>query len=171
MKKTGIIILSVVIVSACKTTRETVKTQTEEQSSQRITQVVKSVGEETEVKTNITKQRTFETDSTVIIEKEITYSKPDTSGLQYAEKVVERKITTGKKKISGQQIDDKKTSSESTQTEIATSATTENKTATTQEVKTKEKKSWPWKLAVITGVIVCVVLGIIKRHWFFRFIR
>lgn len=171
MKKTGIIILSVVIVTACKTTRETGKTHIEEQSSQKITQVVKSGGEETEVKTTITKQRTFETDSTVIIEKEITYSKPDTSGLQYAEKVVERKITTGKKKVTGQQIADKQTSRGTTQTEIATAAVTENKTATTQVVKTKEKKSWPWKLAVLGGVIACVVLGIIKRHWFFRFIR
>ena len=152
--------------NSCQTKKNIVKSETE----------IKTVSElntsnEEVAKTDIQAVSTFawnvtETNSTVIEETITELSKPDSLGNQHPEKIINRKITSGKNKeikaVEHTQLN-QAAENKITETEIqVTEQAHSNETA----VKTKIKKLIPWKL--IGGIILFAGIGLFMWFRFFK---
>ncbi len=154
-----LLLSTAVILFSCRNTREIVKTESSAKTESEIV-----LNEKEEVKTSTKTEsaiaeNVLEVDSTVIEETIITYSKPDSTGQQYAETVTIKKIQNGKSKLAetvessktNQMIDNKNAKSEK-----ETSGQSSN-----TETKSKEtaKPSIPWKFIGI-GFVFALFIGL-----------
>lgn len=159
-------ILAVLLLTSCQTKKQFVKSETEIKTVSELNTTKDAASKtDTHVFSNIAESVT-ETDSTVIEETITELSKPDSLGHQHPEKIINRKITSGKNK-------ETKVVEETQHNQTTENKVSETENRVTEQVisnetaeKTKIKKHIPWKL--IGSVIALAGIGLFLWIRFFK---
>lgn len=165
---TGVVllILAVLLFTSCQSKKQFVKSETEIKTVSELHTTKEAVSKtDTQVVSSLSGSIS-ETDSSVIEETITELSKPDSLGNQHPEKIINRKIISGKNKetkvVKDIQLDQVVASKESETENLVSTQVISNETA----VKTKVKKYIPWKL--IGSVIVLAGIGLFLWFRFFK---
>lgn len=152
--------------NSCQTKKQFVKSETE----------IKTVSELNATKEVVSKTNTHavssvtgsvtETDSTVIEETITELSEPDSLGNQHPEKIINRKIISGKNKETKVVETTQLNQAEEKKVNETENTVTEQEINNETAVKTKTKKYIPWKL--IGSVIVLAGIGLVLWVRFFK---
>ena len=158
--------LIILITASCQTKKQLVKSETEITTVAELnTTKDEAVKTDTQVVSTISGNVT-ETDNSFIEETITELSKPDSLGNQHPEKIITRKITSGKNKetkvVEETQIKQAAENNVSETENLVTKQEVSNET----EVKTKIKNHIAWKL--IGGVIVLAGIGLFLWIRFFK---
>ena len=162
MKKLMAFMVIVVVLVSCNTTKQVVKTETESNTVadvQRENKADKVVASESVFVIN---EQVVEVDSALITETVVELSKPDSSGNQYAERVINRVIDKGAKKQR------ETTASNEFKTEAKATETNNEKTHIKQDLNTETKskivvKSFSWLKLGLIIVFIGIVAVLVYR--------
>ncbi len=166
MKKSAFFLSILLLVASCQTKKHFAKSETEIKTAS-----VLNITKEEVAKTDTQAVSTLagsitETDSKVIEETITELSKPDSLGVQHTEKIINRKITSGKNKetkvVETAQLDQ---ASENKVVETENQVT-EQQLSNETKVKTIVRKFQSWKL--IAAVIVLAGIAFLAWSRFFR---
>ncbi len=166
MRKLIALLSIVLFMASCHTKRHTVKSET----------MINTVSELNTSKNELSKthiqavsliaENVTETDSTVIEETITELSKPDSLGNQHPEKIINRKITSGKNKetkfVENSQL---KLTAEDNVSETENQVAEQELSNETRS-NAKIKKSQSWKL--IAAIILLAVIGLLAWSRFFK---
>lgn len=161
MKAISILIICVLLLS-CKNTKQVVKSSTTEKTSAE-TSILVTGETKTDSKAALHIAETItEADSTVTHETVVEYSKPDSTGRQYAQKVTTKTTVTGKSKKAEKTESAKTGQLQQSNTSIAAKQNTQ--TTTTTEIKQKEKTKTPvpWKIIAALLAVAAIAFALFK---------
>jgi predicted histidine transporter YuiF (NhaC family) len=170
---TAIVLLAMVFFSSCRTTRETVQTAT---SIQTETQVTATKTEEVKTASQIvsaTVEKVTDIDSSVVEQTIIEYSKPDSTGKQYVEKVTTTTTNAGKsrkaEKVESSNLN-QDTEINTDETEIVKQEQTINAESKTKTIKKFAVRKLIPLIALLALVVFIVfkVIGISRIKGFFK---
>jgi ElaB/YqjD/DUF883 family membrane-anchored ribosome-binding protein len=167
-RKSGAVlaISTLLLFTSCQTKKQFARSETEIKTTSTLN-TVKDVTEKTDTKAVASISGSVTETDNIVTEETITeLSKPDSLGNQHPEKIINRKITSGKNKET--KVVENTQLNQATENKISETENqvTEQELANKTEVKTKIRKYLPWK---IVGVIV--LLAAIGFLIWSRFIR
>ena len=155
-KKIKIILIILVFLTSCKTTKQVEKLNASIVEKVQTEQKTESKATETEKLQSKTDEKVIETDSTVIEETELHFSAPDSTGKQHVETAITRKTTSGKKREGNKNTETDQSKGKTNNQVDTKSKNKQSDSNLESELKTTKKSIpiWPFVTAGVIAVAV-----------------
>lgn len=162
MKKLLIALMLLIVVAACNSTKKLVKNNYHENTAVTVETTQNSQTQSDSKIITSLEQKIVENDSVVVNETIVELSKPDSTGVQHAERITTRIITSGKNKQL-ETVSNTQQQAQVTTSETNNATAVQNQTVTSQtDVKTVVKKPVWIKAALLLAFIAIGIFLVLK---------